>query len=191
VSQRDHELGPYADLMHKEIRDQARRCARCSPAGWTSGSQRPLRVLGHRVAASTSRRILRRARSPPTRRRGDVRWRQFLHPQASTALAVDFVHVDTVTLRRIYVLFALEIETRYVHISGGTANPDGSCINRPASRATARHDRSVTASSPTRRAPAATSSVATFACSSASASPVAGVAVGSADETPRDSPSMT
>ena len=77
------------------------------------------------VAPSTVWEILRAAGTDPAPRRSGPSWRQFLHAQAAGIVAVDFLHVDTVLLRRLYVLVFIEHGTRRMHLGGVTANPTG------------------------------------------------------------------
>ena len=82
-----------------------------------------LTKLGATVAASTVYEVLRAAGIDPAPRRDGPTWRQFLHTQATGILAVDFLHVDTVALARLYVLVFIEHGNRRMHLGGVTAHP--------------------------------------------------------------------
>jgi putative transposase len=84
------------------------------------------------LAPSTVWQVLKDAGIDPAPRRSGQAWREFLEAQAMTILAVDFFQVDTVFLRRLYVLFFIEHGTRRVHLAGITARPTGEWVTQQA-----------------------------------------------------------
>ena len=84
-----------------------------------------LKKLGVTVSKTSVATVLRRHGLPPAPRREGPTWSQFLSTQAKGIVATDFFHVDTVLLRRYYVLFVIEVESRVVHVLGVTTNPNG------------------------------------------------------------------
>jgi putative transposase len=88
--------------------------------------------LGVQVSATTVRTILRRHGLHPAPRRVATTWRAFLRRQAAGIVACDFFTVDTVWLRRLYVLFFIELGTRRVHAAGVTTQPDGAWVTQQA-----------------------------------------------------------
>jgi putative transposase len=114
------------------VRALVLKMARDNP-GWGYRRIRgELTGLGHTIAASTVRPILKNVGIDPAPRRSGHSWRAFLEAQAKTILAVDFFHVDTVLLRRLYVLFFIEHGTRRVQLAGITAHPTGEWVVRQA-----------------------------------------------------------
>jgi putative transposase len=89
------------------------------PDPWRAGEAR------RDVAPSTVWEILRAAGIDPAPRGSGPTWRQFLAVQAAGILVVDFLHVDTVLLKRMYVLVFIEHGCRRMHLGGVTAHPTG------------------------------------------------------------------
>jgi putative transposase len=123
---------PGRPPVDKQVRELVLRLAAENPSWGHRRVHGELVGLGHQVAASTVWNILRRAGIDPAPRRSGPTWKQFLTAQAHTMLACDFLTVDTVLLKRIYVLFFLEIATRQAHVVGVTAHPTGAWVAQQA-----------------------------------------------------------
>ena len=101
------------------------RLARENPTWGYRRIHGELATMGIELAPSSVWAILHRHGIHPSPGRTGSTWAEFLRSQASSMLACDFFTVDTVLLRRLYVLFFIEIDTRRVYVTGVTANPVG------------------------------------------------------------------
>jgi transposase InsO family protein len=126
-----------------ETRRTIIRLARDNPTWGYRRIHGELAQLGITIAASTVWTILKKAGVDPAPDRASESWTTFLRNQAAGIVACDFFCVDTVLLRRYYVLFFIELDTRRVHLAGITTNPTGAWTTQAARNFTMAYDRTI------------------------------------------------
>ncbi len=115
---------PGRPPIEREIRELIVRLARENPSWGYVRIVGELRKLDINVSATLVRSVLADAGIPPAPQRDRHSWRSFLRQQGDSILACDFLTVDTVWLRRLYVLVFLSIGSRRVEYVACTSNPD-------------------------------------------------------------------
>ena len=123
---------PGRPAVDDRVRQLVLRFARENPRWGYPRIVGELQKLGLRVSPSTVRRLLLRAGLEPAPRRSGPSWRDFLRQQSASMIACDFFTVETISLRRFYVLFFIELDSRRVHLAGCTTNPTGAWVTQQA-----------------------------------------------------------
>jgi putative transposase len=142
----NHWTYPHRPGRPSTIAETRRTIIRLAQENPTWGYRRihgELTRLGITIGASTVWTILKNAGFDPAPGRTFESWTTFLRSQAAAIVACDFFTVDTVMLRRYYVLFFIELETRCVHLAGITTNPTGAWTTQAARNFTMRYDRTI------------------------------------------------
>ena len=127
--------GPGRPPVDEETTALIVRLARENPRWGYRRIQGELCELGIKVAASTVARIMKDHGFGPAPRRSGHSWRSFLSAQAAHIVATDFFSVDTLWLKRLYVLFFIELGRRRVWITGVTAHPHAAWVTQQARNA--------------------------------------------------------
>ncbi len=141
--QRQHLLLPAAEAARQLLHAPAQggkgghtalvlRLAKENPTWGYRRIHGELATMGIAIAASSVWAILKRHGVEPSPRRSGPTWAEFLCAQAKGLMACDFFHVDTVLLRRLYVLVFIHHDTRLVRIAGVTANPINAWVTQQA-----------------------------------------------------------
>jgi transposase InsO family protein len=118
--------------LSPEIRELVLRLARENPRWGHRRICGELAKLGFRVSPTSIRRLLAQARLEPAPRRAGPSWREFLRSQAAGIIACDFFTVETIMLRRFYVLVFIAHASRRVWLAGCTRNPTGEWVTQQA-----------------------------------------------------------
>jgi putative transposase len=123
---------PGRPPINDEVRELVLRLARENTSWGYVRIVGELRKLGIDVSATLVRNVLWNAGIPPAPQRGQLDWRSFLRQHAATTLACDFLTVDTVFLRRLYVLVSICVGSRRIEYVACTSNPDAAWMGQQA-----------------------------------------------------------
>jgi putative transposase len=118
--------------LDQEVQQLITRLARESPGGGYQRIKGELQRLGTHISATAIRSTLRRYGLDPAPRRAHRSWPAFLRQQAAGIVACDFLTIDTVWLRRLCVLFFIELDTRRIHLAWAITNPNGGWVTQQA-----------------------------------------------------------
>lgn len=114
--------------LDEELRRLILEMARDNPRWGCVRIRGELLKIGHQVSASAIRRLLRRRGIGPAPERSRLTWTAFLRTQASALVVTDFFTVDTIFLKRLYVLVHMELARRRVIRFAVTEHPDSAWV---------------------------------------------------------------